>query len=266
MEWSYSGNTGPDNWAKLYTAACGSRQSPIDIETDCLTPHCAHTGQRLTWRYPSNELHTVKNTGHSWQISADNSMSEVSGGPLNCDYELSQVHCHWGEDDAEGSEHTVNGKHYPAELHLVHWNKTNYCSVEEATKHPDGLCVFAVFLKVGNTHHELQKVVEKIPDIIHKGDRAKLSTPLNIQNILPKEHAYWSYMGSLTTPPCWECVIWIIFNEPIEVSHEQLEAFRTLRCHPADMCQDINCCDGQLKHNYRPTAPRGERVIVASDS
>lgn len=66
---------GPDNWAKLYTAACGSRQSPIDIETDCLTPHCAHTGQRLTWRYPSNELHTVKNTGHSWQISADNSMS-----------------------------------------------------------------------------------------------------------------------------------------------------------------------------------------------
>lgn len=79
-----------------------------------------------------------------------------------------------------------------------------------------------MFTQVGNTHHELQKVVEKIPDIIHKGDRAKLSTPLNIQNILPKEHAYWSYMGSLTTPPCWECVIWIIFNEPIEVSHEQV--------------------------------------------
>jgi hypothetical protein len=72
----------------------------------------------------------------------------LSGGPLEDVYELWQYHAHWGKDNSQGSEHTLDGKSFAAELHLVHWNKSKYSSPNAAAAEPDGLSVLGIFIEV----------------------------------------------------------------------------------------------------------------------
>ena len=65
-------------------------------------------------------------------------------------YKLEQFHCHWGCTSDRGSEHTVDGRSFAGELHLVHWNSSKYSSFGEAAAYPDGLAVLGVFLSVSN--------------------------------------------------------------------------------------------------------------------
>lgn len=113
-------------------------------------------------------------------------------------------------------------------MHIVHWNSSKYNSFSEAAGHPDGLAVLGMFLKVGAPHDELDKVARLMPFIQHKGDRVTLDR-IDPTTFFPENKAYWTYEGSLTTPPFNESVTWILFKEPIEVSEEQLKMFRELR-------------------------------------
>merc|ERR1712016_99717 len=77
-------------------------------------------------------------------------LSGLTGGPLEDDvYQLAQFHAHWGGENARGSEHTVDGKSFSAELHLVHYN-TKYGDLGNAVDKPDGLAVLGMFIKVRN--------------------------------------------------------------------------------------------------------------------
>lgn len=79
--------------------------------------------------------------------------------------------------------------------------------------------------------------------------------------LLPKSNAYWTYLGSLTTPPCTESVTWIVFKEAIELSQEQIKNFRNLKCYDAGEecpCDELN---GQVINNYRPPLPLGNREL-----
>lgn len=80
-------------------------------------------------------------------------------------------------------------------------------------------------LQVGTKHDELEKVVRLLPFIQHKGDKVTMSEPLDPARLLPQRTAYWTYPGSLTTPPCTESVTWILFKEPIQVSAEQVKQY-----------------------------------------
>uniref|UniRef100_A0A7M4DX62 Carbonic anhydrase 1 n=1 Tax=Crocodylus porosus TaxID=8502 RepID=A0A7M4DX62_CROPO len=91
-------------------------------------------------------------------------------------------------------------------LHLVHWNSDKYSSIAEASDKPDGLAIVTVFLK---------------------GKQAPF-TNFDPSTLLPKSMDYWTYNGSLTHPPLYESVIWIIFKEPISISSEQLAQFRSI--------------------------------------
>ncbi|XP_044268969.1 carbonic anhydrase 1 [Tribolium madens] len=259
VDWGYSQYNGPETWAKCYPEAAGDRQSPVDIQQVCLKSF--NTNRKLTWRYVPENTEDVTNTGYCWKVHVNGEGSELSGGPLEGKYILEQFHCHWGETNDQGSEHTVNGQKFAGELHLVHWNSTKYHSFCEAAKHPDGLCVIGVFLKAGKRHPELDKITAQLSRVEYKGQRAKIGVPLNPGLFIPEESGYYTYQGSLTTPPCSECVIWIVFKEPIEVSHEQLVAFRNLKCY----CEQEKCpCDefqGFVKNNFRPTLPLGKREI-----
>lgn len=75
---------------------------------------------------------------------------------------------------------------------------------------------------MGGKHDELDKVVKLLPFITHKGDKVTLSDPLDPAKLLPRHTAYWTYPGSLTTPPCTESVTWILFKQPVQVSAEQV--------------------------------------------
>ncbi|XP_044765990.1 carbonic anhydrase isoform X2 [Coccinella septempunctata] len=259
--WGYCQENGPQTWPEHYPAAKGEHQSPVDIKpVDLKTLNC---NKNLEWRYTPEKVKDIRNTGHAWQVDMIQGGSSLSGGPIEGTYELLQIHCHWGEKDDEGSEHTIDGKKFAGELHMVHWNSSKYPSLQEAAKHPDGFCVLGVFLKPGAKNEEMEKVVAQLPKIPFKGQKTECP-PLNPVNMLPKDIScgYYTYCGSLTTPPCSECVIWIVFKEPIEVSQEQLRAFRSLKFYP----QEENCpckdCDGSIKTNFRPTLPLGPREVL----
>lgn len=128
--------------------ASGHRQSPVNISVT-KTQRGSSLKDPLRWKYVAENLKSLQNPGYSWRVDVNGEGSELTGGPLHHDvFQLEQFHCHWGCSDGKGSEHTVDGLSYSGELHLVHWNATKYPTFDEAAKHPDGLAVLGVFLKV----------------------------------------------------------------------------------------------------------------------
>lgn len=213
---------GPAVWPTLFPLANGVRQSPVDIRTSNTIQDTKVFGQ-LNYKYVPENTRSLVNPGYCWRVDVKGEGSELTGGPLHGDvFALEQFHCHWGCSDGRGSEHTVDGQSFSGELHLVHWNKSKYTSFAEAAAQPDGLAVLGVFLNVGKHHPELDKVARLLPFITHKGDRVTLTEPLDPSKLLPENKAYWTYLGSLTTPPFNESVIWIVFKNVIEVSPEQV--------------------------------------------
>lgn len=107
--------TGPHTWAEHYAEACGSRQSPIDIETGDVTLDPKLSSRQLSWTWPKKTA-DVTNTGYCWKAHVHGEDSVLEGGPLKDKYRLEQYHCHWGVNDSQGSEHTVDGHSYAAEV------------------------------------------------------------------------------------------------------------------------------------------------------
>ncbi|GIY07787.1 carbonic anhydrase 2 [Caerostris extrusa] len=176
-------------------------------------------------------------------------------GPLTNSYELVQFHSHWGDDHSCGSEHTVDGKAYAGELHFVHWNREKFPSCADAVPSPTGLTVIAVFLEVGEENSEIEKLCQVLSKIPTKDERTDLPSDLDPVAMFPADAAtsYWTYSGSLTTPPCYESVTWIVFKQPITVSQEQLNYFRQMKKPCAE--------DGFVLKNYRPPQSLNDREI-----
>uniref|UniRef100_A0A8C6SZT9 Carbonic anhydrase n=1 Tax=Neogobius melanostomus TaxID=47308 RepID=A0A8C6SZT9_9GOBI len=256
MSWGYAPHNGPDKWADNFPIANGPRQSPIDI-----VPGQASydSGLKpLNIKYDPSTCLDILNNGHSFQVTFtdDADSSTLRDGPISGIYRLKQFHFHWGGSDDKGSEHTVAGTKFPAELHLVHWN-TKYPSFGEAASKPDGLAVVGVFLKAGDANPNLQKVLDRFDDIKAKGKQTSF-TGFDPTCLLPKSLDYWTYDGSLTTPPLLESVTWIVCKEPISVSSEQMARFRSL-LFTAD--GEAECC---MVDNYRPPQPLKGRSVRAS--
>ncbi|XP_048372144.1 carbonic anhydrase 5A, mitochondrial isoform X2 [Sphaerodactylus townsendi] len=181
----------------------------------------------------------------------------ITGGPLKNLYRLKQFHFHWGAINEWGSEHTVDCKVFPAELHLVHWNSCKFSSFEEAVMEDDGLAVIGVFLKIGVRHSGLQKLVEALPSIKHKDTLVEFDV-FDPSCLLPSCPDYWTYSGSLTTPPLTESVTWIIKKQPIEVDEDQLEMFRML------LFTSLGEEEHQMVDNFRPLQPLMDRTVRSS--
>ncbi|KAK7604861.1 hypothetical protein V9T40_006047 [Parthenolecanium corni] len=248
---------GPAIWPLMFPDANGSHQSPVNVETCNVTSDDTLKNAPLTWKYEPDCCLSVTNTGHGWRVDVNGSDSELKGGPLTHTYKLEQFHCHWGSDNCEGSEHTVDGKAYAGELHLVHWNSDKYGSCKEALCKPDGLAVLGILFEVGpDDHPEIEKIVSLIPNIMFRDQKEEITSPIDPAKFLPDIPCYWTYPGSLTTPPCLESVTWILFKNPIKVSENQLNAFRSLRTgHPDSEAAKM------LLQNYRPTLPLGNRIL-----
>ncbi|MFZ6649192.1 carbonic anhydrase [Undibacterium sp. TJN25] len=203
MHWSYEGDDGPLRWGKLNPSysKCdiGERQSPIDIRDGLrvdLSP--------VTFDYKPSRFNVIDN-GHTIQVAV---------GPgnyislLGHTYELVQFHFH------KPSEERVNGKSFEMVVHMVH-------------KDGDGkIAVVAVLLERGKPQSVIQSVWNNLP--LEKNDPVQPLVTMDATQLLPQQREYYTYMGSLETPPCTEGVLWIVLKQPVEISPEQLAIFSRL--------------------------------------
>ncbi|XP_053127272.1 carbonic anhydrase 7 [Hemicordylus capensis] len=255
--WGYGQEDGPSEWYKSYPIAEGNNQSPIDIipaqaiYDPCLKP--------LNISYGACSSLGISNNGHSVMVDFKDidDKTVVRGGPLEDPYRLKQFHFHWGRSPDCGSEHTINGQSFPSELHLVHWNARKYASFGDAVTAPDGLAVVGVFLEVGEEHAGMNRLTDALYMVKFKGTNAQFRC-FNPSSLLPPCLDYWTYPGSLTTPPLNESVTWIILKEAISVSEKQMEKFRTL-LFTTEEDEKI-----QMVNNFRPPQPLKGRAVRAS--
>ncbi len=216
--WSYLGETGPQAWSRLSkefnVCAIGKRQSPINIEE---TSTLQGPAEPLQFNYqPSSG--TVVNNGHTIQVdlTGDNEVT-VRGSR----YKLLQFHFH------TPSEEQVNGQGFAMVAHLVHKNAENQ------------LAVVAVLLEPGAANSLIHQVWTYMP--LDTGDRVSMPTGLIDMNaLLPKDQRYYQFMGSLTTPPCTEGVLWMVMKQPTPISKEQIKLFTQIFPNNARPVQAVN--------------------------
>jgi carbonic anhydrase len=218
LHWTYEGETGPQNWGKLKpefnVCAIGKRQSPINIEESATLQGPA---EPLQFNYTASSG-TVVNNGHTIQVdlSGDNSLT-VRGST----YRLLQFHFH------TPSEEQVNYRNSAMVAHLVHKNNEGQ------------LAVVAVLLDPGVANDLISKVWTYMP--LDANDRVRMPPGLiDMNELLPKDQRYFQFIGSLTTPPCTEGVLWMVMKQPTQLGREQIRMFQQLFPNNARPVQPVN--------------------------
>lgn len=218
--WFYGGSNGPSEWGRLDAAyaacATGQQESPIDL-SGAISADLGPIG--LNWPAMPGR---VFDTGHAIQVEASPGGELTMGGKT---YELLQLPVH------QPSEHLLNGRRFPLEVHFVHTA-------------PDGtLGVVGVFVEAGAANPVLQTLLDAAPAAAPTSARPVL----DLDSLLPAGRDYFRYEGSLTTPPCSEIVDWAVLAQPITASEAQIDAFAGL--HPG---------------NTRPLQPLNHRFLLRS--
>ncbi|XP_010073160.1 PREDICTED: carbonic anhydrase 9-like, partial [Pterocles gutturalis] len=249
--WSYEDL---EHWGVDYPDCAGTMQSPINIDMakTIVSPQLRPI-QLSGYSLPANEKLRLTNNGHTVLLELPESLA-ITGGYAQ-QYRAVQLHLHWGSPSGPGSEHTVNGHRFAAEIHVVHYN-TRYSSFNEAMVHPDGLAVLGAFLEVGPRENPYyQEILEHLYKIQREGEEV-LVPGFNIAGLLPANlKHYFHYNGSLTTPPCYQTVKWTVFNQTMLLSHDQMSMLvMTLR----------NDDSKPLQNNYRPVQDLHGRRVLAS--
>ncbi len=221
--WSYSGETGPARWSALASefAVCGAgaEQSPIDLGA----ADAPGSQPRVVIDYKPLPL-TILHNGHTVEVVvANGSRILLDGKP----YDLLQFHFH------TPSEHEVDGKAYPAEVHFVHRSAEG------------GLAVIGAFIDGTAANRALADIVAYAPTSA-TAPRTYTWVTIDPARIMPQPTAFWSYGGSLTTPPCSEGVRWMVQKAPLALSREHIAALAKA-----------------MGPNARPVQPVGARQVAA---
>jgi carbonic anhydrase len=224
--WSYFGETGPAHWAKMESefSACGvgKAQSPIDIRTAA-----AHKAAlpAIEFDYQPAPLRMIDN-GHTIQVNYEPGSFIVVDGHR---YELQQFHFH------KPSEERIDGRAYAMVAHLVHKDDQGH------------LAVVAVLLESGKANALVQTLWDNRPP--KKDQEVELpNLRIDVADLLPASKGYYTFPGSLTTPPCTEGVTWFVLKSPNSVSPEQIGQFYV-----------------EYQMNARPVQPLHGRVVRASE-
>ncbi|MBW8844885.1 MAG: carbonic anhydrase family protein [Burkholderiales bacterium] len=204
--WGYAGDLSPEHWAELAPdnklCAVGTRQSPIDIREGI-----AVELEKISFDYRASNFSVLDN-GHTVQVNvAPGNGLTVMGRR----YELVQFHFH------RPSEERVNGKQFDMVAHLVHKDEQGR------------LAVVAVLLERGPDNKPqplVQAVWANLP--LEKGEALPAQVQIDLNQLLPADRGYFTYMGSLTTPPCTEGVLWMVMRQPVALTAQQLGIFARL--------------------------------------
>ncbi|XP_010614676.1 carbonic anhydrase 14 isoform X2 [Fukomys damarensis] len=329
--WTYEGPHGQDHWPDSYPECGSSAQSPIDIQTDCVTFDPELPALRLHgYEQPGVEPLDLHNNGHTVQLSLPPTL-ELGGLPRK--YVAAQLHLHWGQKGSPGgSEHQINSEATAAEvpghkelrpghkdntgvagagqrksrtllshpgvirpsfgrqlqragvtmvlgsrpwwgeetlnastppafpqLHIVHYDSDSYSSLNEAAHRPLGLAVLGVLIEVGETENPAyEHILSHLHEVSHK-DQTTSVPPFSVRELLPPQlEQFFRYNGSLTTPPCYQSVLWTVFNRRAQISVGQLERLQQTLFSTEEEPSEA------LVQNYRAPQPLNQRTVVAS--
>jgi len=223
QHWDYGSTLGPSHWGELSpefrVCSTGHRQAPIDIRNakQAKLPE-------LVFDYKPSPLRIVDN-GHTIMINYAPGSFVVIGDQR---YQLKQFHFH------RPSEEKINGKGFDMSAHLVH---------------DDGkgkLAVVAILLQAGEDNALIQEIWKDLPKEKAK-EEVWDGVKIDLTQILPQDRSYYTFAGSLTTPPCSEDVTWIVLKHSTSISHAEIEQFSRL-----------------YRNDARPTQPLYGRTVQAS--
>ncbi len=223
--WDYSTARGPDHWDELspqyVLARIGGSQSPVNITT---TSIIGADLPALAIEPHAQPLHLLNN-GHTVEAICPRAATLQFGAQR---YELLQFHFH------APSEHTIDGEHAEVELHFVHSDGEGHLAV-----------VAVLFYEGAVEHPEVADLLTR-ESIAHAGDELfDPATALDVRDFLPDSLDYYTYDGSLTTPPATEGVRWFVLKQPLHMSRAQIEAI-----------------DSVYYSNNRPTQPLNARFVL----
>lgn len=214
----------------------GQEQTPIDIRNEDLTfdPNLPALG----FGYETKAALSVVNTGSPGEFATvraelpeSNSRLTIAEENGDVNYKLLQFHYH------APSEHELNGRKFPLEMHLVH-----------RVNGTGPFLVVGVFVREGRENSELAKIFSHLPD---EKDERRAVARFNLTKLLPQGLESFRYNGSLTTPDFQEGVKWVVLAEPIEMSRQQIDNFKQL--FPQGNAREIQPLNGRtIKTDVEP--------------
>ncbi|WP_370476460.1 carbonic anhydrase [Tamlana flava] len=224
QHWSYSGETSPEHWVEIEkNSNCdGKHQSPINIIHKDTDSSATKTDLKILYT-PTTLISKVENNGHSIQFDFE------TGDSINYKNEtfyLKQIHFH------EPSEHRINGIIYPIEMHLVHLSKLGK------------ITVLGILGEEGDDSELFEFFDSFLP--IENGANKDIHHNIDLSSLFKGNNNFYSYNGSLTTPPCSENVNWVVFEQPIVLSVEEV----------------VKLKNNMPLNNYRNEQPLNDRVVT----
>jgi len=219
--WDYEHAT---DWSATgYPECSGVIQSPVDI--DPAKTVTAAGLPALIFNYNNFNPKLIDNT-HTLQVNNNGTNTITFQGKT---YNFLQFHFH------AHSEHTLLGATTPIEIHLVHSDPTS-----------GALLVVGVWINSGTANALLDKVLNGWPAT--KENEIASTETINLTDLLPSNKNYYTYTGSLTTPPCTQGVTFVLIKQPMTMSAAQITKFTNI-----------------YDHNWRPVQPLNNRIVYSSN-